>query len=78
MMAMMGKARVMFSQAKYAESLQCYQTVLERAPDIMDPDPRIGIGCCLWQLDHKDDARTAWQRALELVGYLILKVGFYN
>ena len=67
MMAAMGKARVHFSLGKYAEALQAYQTVLERAPDMVDPDPRIGIGCCLWQLGHVDDAKIAWERALELV-----------
>lgn len=67
MMAILGKARVQFSMGKYAEALQAYQTVLERAPDMIDPDPRIGIGCCLWQLGHVDDAKIAWERALELV-----------
>lgn len=66
-MAILGKARVQYSLGKYADSLQCYQRVLERAPDMVDPDPRIGIGCCLWQLGHKDDAKNAWQRALDLV-----------
>ncbi|EOD47725.1 Tetratricopeptide TPR-1 [Neofusicoccum parvum] len=66
LMATLGKARVQYSLGKYADALQCYQQVLERAPDMVDPDPRIGIGCCLWQLGHKDDAKNAWQRALEL------------
>lgn len=66
LMAILGKARVQYSLGKYADSLQCYQQVLERAPDMVDPDPRIGIGCCLWQLGHKDDAKNAWQRALDL------------
>ncbi|OCK78598.1 hypothetical protein K432DRAFT_406325 [Lepidopterella palustris CBS 459.81] len=65
-MAMMGKARVHYSMGKFPEALKAYQSVLERAPDIIDPDPRIGIGCCFWQLGHKDDAQIAWQRALEL------------
>lgn len=65
-MAILGKARVSFSMGKYAEALQSYQAVLGQTPDLIDPDPRIGIGCCFWQLGHKDDAKTAWQRALEL------------
>lgn len=67
LMAHLGKARVAFSLGKYGEALQYYQLVLERAPDLIDPDPRIGIGCCLWQLDHKEEAKSAWERALELV-----------
>lgn len=67
MMAMMGKARVNYSLGDYPKALKAYQNVLERAPDLIDPDPRIGIGCCYWQLGHKDDAATAWNRALELV-----------
>ena len=67
MMAVLGKARVHFTLGKYAEALQAYQTVLERVPDMTDPDPRIGVGCCLWQLGHTDDAKLAWERALELV-----------
>ncbi|KAF2142784.1 uncharacterized protein K452DRAFT_248279 [Aplosporella prunicola CBS 121167] len=66
LMATLGKARVLYSMGKYGDSLQAYQSVLERAPDLVDPDPRIGIGCCLWQLGHKDDAKSAWQRSLEL------------
>ncbi|GAM86827.1 hypothetical protein ANO11243_048470 [Dothideomycetidae sp. 11243] len=65
-MAMMGKARTLFSLGKFADSYGAYQKALEQAPDLHDPDPRIGIGCCLWQLGHKEDARTAWQRALEV------------
>ncbi|KAL3419460.1 tetratricopeptide [Phlyctema vagabunda] len=35
-------------------------------PDLVDPDPRIGIGSCFWQLGFKEDAKTAWERALEI------------
>jgi len=65
-MAVMGKARALFSLGKHAEALSNYQTALENAPDLSDPDPRIGIGCCFWQLGYKDDANTAWTRALEV------------
>lgn len=65
-MALMGKARALFSLGKFAEALLNYQTALEYSPDLYEPDPRIGIGCCLWQLGHKEDAHTAWQRALEV------------
>ena len=67
MMAFLGKARVLYSLGNYAESLKTYQRVLARAPDLIEPDPRVGIGCCFWQLGHKDDAKVAWERVLELV-----------
>lgn len=65
-MAVLGKARTLFSMGKYADALEGYQDALHKMPDLVDPDPRIGIGCCFWQLNYKDDARTAWERALEI------------
>lgn len=66
MLAVMGKARAFFSMGKYPEALSSYQEVLQRMPDMVDPDPRIGIGCCFWQLGFKDDAKAAWDRCLEI------------
>jgi RNA polymerase-associated protein CTR9 len=66
LMAKMGKARVSYSMGKYAEALKMYQGIMESSPDLIDPDPRIGIGCCFWQLGFKDDAASAWERSLEL------------
>ena len=76
MMALLGKARVLFARRKYEEAHKTYQQVLIRAPDLIEPDPRIGLGCCLWQLSYlgeggdnahlKEHAQLAWQRALEL------------
>ncbi|KAF9694940.1 hypothetical protein EKO04_006989 [Ascochyta lentis] len=66
LMAKMGKARVSYSMGKHAEALKLYQGIMESSPDLIDPDPRIGIGCCFWQLGFKDDAASAWQRSLEL------------
>lgn len=68
MMAVLGRARAHYSLGKFPDALQGYQYVLEHAPDLTDPDPRIGIGCCFWQLGHKDEAKSAWERALEVVG----------
>lgn len=65
-LALMGKARALFSLSKYAEACTLYQDVLRKMPDMVDPDPRIGIGCCFWQLGFKDDAKQAWERSLEL------------
>ncbi|KAL7946197.1 hypothetical protein V8C42DRAFT_319848 [Trichoderma barbatum] len=66
MLALMGKARTLFSMHKYPEALATYQDVLQKRPDLVDPDPRIGIGCCFWQLGFKDDAKVAWERCLEI------------
>jgi RNA polymerase-associated protein CTR9 len=65
MLATMGKARVLYGRRRYDKALECYQEVLLKRPD-MDPDPRIGIGMCFWSLGHKQDARMAWERALEI------------
>jgi RNA polymerase-associated protein CTR9 len=66
MLAVLGKARALFSLGKYAEALAAYQEVLGKMPDLVDPDPRIGIGCCFWQLGYKEDAKAAWERCLEI------------
>ncbi|KAL2866304.1 putative RNA polymerase II transcription elongation factor (Ctr9) [Aspergillus lucknowensis] len=65
-MAMLGRARTQYLLGRYAEALEGYQKVLMRMPGLTDPDPRIGIGCCLWQLGFKDQAKVAWERALLL------------
>ncbi|KAI4624866.1 uncharacterized protein J4E87_005347 [Alternaria ethzedia] len=81
LMAKMGKARVHYSMGKWAEALKGYQNILESSPDLLDPDPRIGIGCCFWQLGHKDEAASAWQRSLELnpsSKIALILLGIYN
>ncbi|KAI1932417.1 protein required for normal CLN1 and CLN2 G1 cyclin expression [Ophidiomyces ophidiicola] len=65
-MAILGRARAHYMLGRYAEALEGYQEVLIKMPNMTDPDPRIGIGCCLWQLDLKDQAKVAWSRALAL------------
>jgi len=65
MLATMGKARTLYGKKRYDKALEAYQEVLQKRPD-MDPDPRIGIGMCFWSLGFKDDARLAWERALEV------------
>ncbi|KAF4629146.1 hypothetical protein G7Y89_g9002 [Cudoniella acicularis] len=66
MMAVLGKSRALYSLGKYADALEGYQEALQKMPDLIDPDPRIGIGCCFWQLGFKEDAKTAWERGLEI------------
>ncbi|KAI1302589.1 hypothetical protein F5Y03DRAFT_361182 [Xylaria venustula] len=66
MLALMGKARALYGLGNYKDALTAFQDVLLKTPELVDPDPRIGIGCCLWQLGYKDDAKQAWVRSLEL------------
>lgn len=66
MMAAMGKARALYLLKQYGAALQTYQDVLSKMPHLTDPDPRIGIGCCLWQLGYPERAQTAWERSLAL------------
>ena len=66
MMALLGRARVLYMQSRYSQALQSYQEVLSRMPNLTDPDPRIGIGCCLYQLGFHDRALAAWKRSVEL------------
>ncbi|KAF2087514.1 hypothetical protein K490DRAFT_41455 [Saccharata proteae CBS 121410] len=82
-MAWLGKARVSYSMGKYSDALQSYQKVLGQRPDLIEPDPRIGIGCCFWQLGHREDAKDAWQRSLELnpsskIANILLGLYFVN
>ncbi|PYI22150.1 TPR-like protein [Aspergillus japonicus CBS 114.51] len=65
-MAILGHARAQYMLGRYAEALEGYQKVLVKMPGLRDPDPRIGIGCCLWQLGFKEQAKAAWERALAL------------
>lgn len=67
------KARIMYARKNYRESLQLYQRILRLGPHTQ-PDPRIGIGLCFWQLGEKAKAKKAWERSLELV-CRFLKVG---
>lgn len=65
LVALMGKARILLLHRKHREALRLFQHVLQLNPNCK-PDPRIGIGMCLWSLNFKDKARLAWQRSHEL------------
>lgn len=67
-MAALGRARAQYLLGRYADALEGYQKVLMKMPGLTNPDPRIGIGLCYWQLGFKDQAKVAWERALALVG----------
>ncbi|EXJ83891.1 hypothetical protein A1O1_07520 [Capronia coronata CBS 617.96] len=66
MMAAMGRARTLYLLKQFSQALQTYQEVLSKMPGLTDPDPRIGIGCCLWQLGFPERAKMAWERSLAL------------
>ncbi|KAL7626241.1 protein required for normal CLN1 and CLN2 G1 cyclin expression [Parahypoxylon ruwenzoriense] len=66
MLTLLGRARALFGLGNYKEALEAYQSVLKKMPDLVDPDPRIGVGCCFWQLRDKESAKVAWERCLEI------------
>lgn len=66
LVALLGKARILYARRNYRDALRLFQDVLRYNPNCT-PDPRIGIGLCLWAMDHKDRAIAAWQRSLEVV-----------
>lgn len=65
LLALLGKARILYTRRNYSQALQIFQNVLRLSPSCQ-PDPRIGIGLCLWAMDQKTKAKVAWQRSLEL------------
>ena len=69
LMATLGIARSQYLLGRYNEALAGYQEVLMKMPGLTDPDPRIGIGCCLWQLGLREQAKAAWDRSLALVSF---------
>lgn len=66
LLALMGRARLLYLLRRYSQALQTYQKVLGLMPDLTDPDPRIGIGACMWQMGYHENGKTAWARALAL------------
>ncbi|PFH49770.1 hypothetical protein AMATHDRAFT_76029 [Amanita thiersii Skay4041] len=65
LVALLGKARILYAQRNYKDALRLFQDVLRYNPDCI-PDPRIGIGLCFWAMDQKTKAKAAWQRSLEV------------
>lgn len=64
--ALLGKAKILYARRQFPPALKLFQTVLKLNPRCL-PDPRIGIGLCLWAMDHKAMAKAAWQRSAEVV-----------
>ncbi|KAI0786580.1 RNA polymerase II-associated protein [Abortiporus biennis] len=63
--ALLGKARILYTRRQYSQALKLFQEVLRLNPRCQ-PDPRIGIGLCLWAMDHKAKAKAAWQRSFQV------------
>ncbi|KAJ1746603.1 protein required for normal CLN1 and CLN2 G1 cyclin expression [Coemansia sp. RSA 1821] len=63
--ALLGKARALFAKRQFQQALSIYQQVLVLRPR-GKPDPRIGIGMCLYKLGHTNDARRALRRSIEV------------
>lgn len=66
--ALTGKARILYARRQYPLALRTFQQVLKFSPNCI-PDPRIGIGLCLWAMDNKEKAKMAWERSLEVVRF---------
>lgn len=60
------QARILYARRQYLPALKLFQLVLSYNPRCL-PDPRIGIGLCFWAMDHKMQAKAAWERSLEVV-----------
>ncbi|KAK7056429.1 protein required for normal CLN1 and CLN2 G1 cyclin expression [Paramarasmius palmivorus] len=63
--ALLGKARILYARRSYAQALQTFQLVLRYSPNCQ-PDPRIGIGLCLWAMGSPEKAKVAWERSYEV------------
>ncbi|GAA5985401.1 hypothetical protein JCM11641_000144 [Rhodosporidiobolus odoratus] len=63
LMALMGRARIQFSQRNFRAAMKTYQQVLRLKPDFL-PDPRIGIGLCFWMQGDREKAKKAWERSM--------------
>ncbi|KAL6947783.1 hypothetical protein ACO0RG_000370 [Hanseniaspora osmophila] len=77
------KAKVYYQKKNYTASLKLFQELLILNP-VLQPDSRIGIGLCFWQLKDHDMAIKSWKRSLELnpnneaVKILVLLSEFHN
>ncbi|CAI6747904.1 ASN_HP2_G0045720.mRNA.1.CDS.1 [Saccharomyces cerevisiae] len=59
------RAKLLYQKKNYMASLKIFQELLVINP-VLQPDPRIGIGLCFWQLKDSKMAIKSWQRALQL------------
>ncbi|EJT42095.1 CTR9-like protein [Saccharomyces kudriavzevii IFO 1802] len=59
------RAKLLYQKKNYMASLKIFQELLVINP-VLQPDPRIGIGLCFWQLKDPKMAIKSWQRALQI------------
>ncbi|AEY99220.1 FAGR398Wp [Eremothecium gossypii FDAG1] len=59
------RAKLLYQKKNYAAALRLFQELLVLDPTLQ-PDPRIGIGMCFWQLRDTYMAVKAWERALQM------------
>ncbi|ANZ76416.1 BA75_03467T0 [Komagataella pastoris] len=64
-LAILGKAQILYKRQKYSQALELYQKALTINPLIV-PDPRLGIGLCFWHLNNKQLAEQAWHNSLKV------------
>ncbi|GAA5832010.1 hypothetical protein JCM3766R1_003684 [Sporobolomyces carnicolor] len=63
LMALTGRARILFSRLSFRPAMKIYQQILQLEPTFL-PDPRVGIGLCFWFLGDREKARKAWERSI--------------
>lgn len=77
------RAKLLYQKKNYVASLKIFQELLVINP-VLQPDPRIGIGLCFWQLKDPKMAIKSWQRALQInskntsASILVLLGEFHN
>lgn len=59
------RAKLLYQKKNYTGCLRLFQELLVLNP-MLQPDPRIGIGMCFWQLKDYKMAITSWKRSLEV------------
>ncbi|KAN0116355.1 RNA polymerase [Russula decolorans] len=65
LISLLGKARILYARRQYTAALKLFQQALQLNPYCL-PDPRIGIGLCLWAMNHREKAKAAWERSVEM------------
>lgn len=64
-MFLLMRAKLLYQKKNFAGALKLFQELLVINP-VLNPDPRLGIGLCAWQLKDYKMALEAWNRSLEL------------
>lgn len=77
------RAKILYQKKNYVASLRLFQELLVLNP-VLQPDPRLGIGMCFWQLKDHKMAINSWKRAKEInprnknASILVLLGEFHN